>query len=161
MPAARTPEVMALLLGLLAAPAALAQTECRLAAGPLAFGAYNVFDPLPRDTHATLQLSCTRHGGPQHLVVSVAIGPGGGGSTAQRALRRTGGPERLAYQLFRDATRTAVWGDTPGLDTLQQPVSVPNNNRVDLDLTLFARIPAGQDATPGLYSDTLTVSVTP
>lgn len=161
MPAVRLREIASLLVTLLMSAAASAATTCHIATGQLTFGTYHVSDPLPRDTHTTLQLSCTREGGPQHIAVSVALGPGGSGSIGQRALRQVGGTEQLPYQLFRDAARTAVWGDTPGVDTWEQTVSIPNKASQALSLTVFGRIPARQDPAPGLYTDQIIVSVTP
>ena len=65
--------------------------------------------------------------------------------------------EPLVYNLFRDAARTAVWGDgSPG--TEHEIVANPPN-KTPLALTIFGRIPAAQDVSAGAYADTVVVGV--
>ena len=99
---ARTAALLA--LSLLPA-AASAATSCSLATGNVVFGIYDVFSPTSLDTSATLIVTCNRAGGPQHVDVTIAIGPGAyGGSTASRKMKTSGG-DLLSYNLFRDAGR--------------------------------------------------------
>lgn len=155
---ARTAALLA--LSLLPA-AASAATSCSLATGNVVFGIYDVFSPTSLDTNATLIVTCNRAGGPQHVDVTIAIGPGAhGGSTASRKMKTSGG-DLLSYNLFRDAGRMAIWGEVPGLDTFTQMLSVPNKSSAQATVTVFGRIPAGQDVAKGSYSDSVVVTVTP
>ena len=155
---ARTAALLA--LSLLPA-AASAATSCSLATGNVVFGIYDVFSPTSLDTSATLIVTCNRAGGPQHVDVTIAIGPGAhGGSTASRKMKASGG-DLLGYNLFRDAGRMAIWGEVPGLDTFTQMLSVPNHSSAQATVTIFGRIPAGQDVAKGSYSDSIVVTVTP
>lgn len=155
----RTAALLAL-LSLLPA-AASATTTCSLAIGNVVFGVYDVFSPASLDTSATLIVTCNRAGGPQHVNVGIAIGPGvHGGSSASRKMKTSGG-DLLGYNLFRDAGRTAIWGQVPGLDTFTQMLAVPNHSSAQATVTIFGRIPAGQDVAKGSYSDSIVVTVTP
>jgi len=141
--------------------AASAATACTLASTPLVFGAYDVFSPASLDSSATLVLTCSRFGGPQNVAVSIGIGAGvHGGANAGRKMR-AGSGQLLGYSLFRDAGRTAAWGDVVGLNTFTQTLAVPNQSSAQLSVTVFGRIPPAQDVPAGVYSDSVTVTVMP
>jgi spore coat protein U-like protein len=65
------------------------------------------------------------------------------------------GPERLAYNLYRDAARTTVWGDFTGGTSAPTDVSPPKKE--DVSITVYGRIPPGQDISAGSYTDSVTV----
>ena len=79
---------------------------------------------------------------------------------ASRRLRLTTGSDTLNYNIYRDAGRQLVWGNTPGVDTGTQTIAVPNNGSASVTFTLFGRIDALQEIRPGNYTDALTVTVT-
>ena len=84
-------------------------------------------------------------------------GLGAGGVFAGRSM--AGGVPAgtvLEYDLFQEAARTTVWGDTFAVDT-QAGVGLPANAPVNF--TVFGRIPAGQSPNPGAYADTVTAIV--
>lgn len=139
-----------------------AATSCSMAVGPVVFGTYDVFSASNLDTDTPVVVSCSRDGGPQNITVSITISPGAnGGSTAARKMKLGGGGDLLGYNLFQDAGRTVVWGAVPGLDAQTRFLSVPNKSSAQLNTTIFARIPAGQEIATGSYSDTIFVTVTP
>lgn len=149
------------LLCLVAGPAVCA-TSCSLAVGNLAFGAYDVFNPVSLDSSASLVITCSRVGGPPGSVVSIAIGPStSGGITGDRRMQVPGAADFLSYNLFRDATRTSVWGNIAGVDTFVQAINVPNRGTAQVFATMFGRIFAGQDVRSGNYTDTVLVTVSP
>ncbi|MBH2019642.1 MAG: spore coat protein U domain-containing protein [Burkholderiales bacterium] len=138
-----------------------AATMCSLAIGNVVFGSYDVFSPTSLDTSATVIVTCSRYGGPQNINVTIAIGPGAhGGATASRKMKMPGG-DLLAYNLFRDAGRTSVWGQVPGLDAFTQTLAVPNKSSAQLSVMIFGRIPAGQNVLKGTYSDNVVLTVMP
>jgi spore coat protein U-like protein len=151
----------ALLTLSLVSGAAGAATACSLATSPVVFGGYDVFSPTSLDTSATILLTCSRAGGPQNTSVTIAIGPGAyGGGGASRKMKTHGG-DLLGYNLFRDAGRTAVWGQVAGFDAVTQTLAVPNKSSAQLGVTIFGRIPAGQNVSKGSYADSVVVTVTP
>lgn len=162
MPASFRIKLLALLALCLAPGLAMGATSCSLASGNLAFGTYDVFSPASLDSSAALVVTCRRAGGPANSTLAIAIGPSASsGAIASRRLQTAGGANFLGYNLFRDATRTTVWGNTAGVDTLVQSISVPNHGSVQVSATIFGRIPAGQDVRMGIYSDSVTITVTP
>ena len=153
---------MALTL-LLAAGAAGAQTLCRFdTSASLNFGGYDILALQPRDSQTDVRVTCTRNGGPQNVSVTVGIGPSSNsGSTSSRALARIGGSGTLNYALYRDSSRTLLWGNTAGSDAATQVVAVPNRDSASLTFTIYGRIPAQQGVLAGSYTDALQLTVTP
>jgi spore coat protein U-like protein len=68
------------------------------------------------------------------------------------------GTDQLFYNLYRDAGRTVIWGNG-GAGTQAYIVQNPPNNQ-DINVPIFGRIPALQNAGEGVYSDTITVTMT-
>lgn len=142
--------------------AGVCATACSLAVGNMAFGAYDVFSRVSLDSSGALVVTCSRHGGPASSVVSISIGPSASsGMTVDRRMQTLAGADFLGYNVFRDGARTAVWGNTAGVDTLVQTINVPNRGSAQLSATMFGRISAGQDVRIGSYSDTVVVTVAP
>ena len=139
-------------LALTAASAVEARAACSLSVGGVAFGVYDVFDPAPTDSTGTIEYIC----GPADRNIRITISPGSSGTYAPRELRA--GAERLAYNLYLDSAFTQVWGDDTG-GTGSVLIKNPQPNNVWLSLTVFARLPAGQDAAVGSYGDTVVVTL--
>ncbi|MFP9228535.1 spore coat protein U [Pectobacterium cacticida] len=78
-----------------------------------------------------------------------------GGSSARRYLKNAAGTRLLAYQLYRDAARTQVWG----MGSLALSiVSFPSTPQT---YTIYARYFGGSPLPPaGVYTDNVTVSLT-
>lgn len=151
-----------LAIALLAPAPALAQvTTCNGGNVSLSLGAYDGFQPTPLDSSGVFVVSCTRSGGPPTTTVTVGIGPSTvSGTIATRRLRLVAGTDLLAYNLYRDAGRSLVWGDTLGVNTVAQNLSIPNNTTGTLTYTIFGRVDSLQDVRAGVYNDSLTVTVT-
>lgn len=158
----------ALFLALSLSPvAAIAAGSCSVAVGGVAFGSYDVFNPLPTDTTGTVLVTCVDDGlpGGLNIDVSISLSPSAtSGSTANRQMSLVGGTDRLNYNLFRDAACTLIWGDTSGLDDYIIPkVRVPKKGSITLTpvVTIYGRIPEGQDVSAGSYTDSVVLTITP
>ena len=131
--------------------AASARAACTLAATPVSFGVYDVFQTSPTDSTGSITYRC----GPQDNNITITISSGSSPGFAPRTLRDGG--EALDYNLFLNAGFTQVWGDgTAGTQTYFIK-NAPNNK--DTVLTVYARIPAGQDARAGTYNDAVVVTL--
>lgn len=135
----------------LAVNAAVAK-NCTITTSPVNFGAYdpvvaNVTAPL--DGTGTITVTCTRG-----AVSKLGLGTG---SNAQGATRRMsqGAAEYLTYELYKDASHSAVWGDTDttALDVPAAPSQAP---RI---FTAYGRVAGAQDAAVGTYTDTVLATV--
>ena len=154
---------MMLIAMVLMAPAVFASTDnarfqvsatvtpdCSISVTDLSFGQY---DPLGQngsrelDARAGVSMICTRE-----ARASIALDYGRSPSAGNRGL--ISGEQRVAYQIYRDADRTQVWGS--GADALQFVSAGAQNPQ---QLVVYARIPPGQEVASGPYSDTVTATV--
>ena len=149
--------VAAALVGLLGwSGSALAAQNCRITAPALLFGDYEAASQIPVDSASSLAVRCV---GRPVGAFTVSVGTGTSGDMGRRTLRV--GSETLVYNLFVDAARTRVWGDgTAGTERLTVTPPPQSTGRPrELSLPVYGRIPAGQDPAPGLYTDTLVITV--
>jgi spore coat protein U-like protein len=121
---------------------------CTVGTSGLSFGNYDVFSTINDDVTATINVNCP---GGTGYVISLSSGSG---TYASRTM--TNGANILAYNLFLDPTHLTIWGDgSAGTGTLSGTGT--GNNTAS---TVYGRIPAGQNASVGAYSDIVTVTVT-
>jgi spore coat protein U-like protein len=89
--------------------------------------------------------------------VTMELGPSAvSGGFFPRQMRHDSGSDRLAYNFYVDAGGAAVWGDGTG-GTATRSDRVFKNK--PWTVTIYGRIPAGQDVSAGSYSDTLTITI--
>ena len=120
--------------------------NCLVSANPLSFGAYDPLsanDTAPLDAAGTFTVRCTKG-------VSADIGLDEGENFASGSRHMSdGGTELLAYDLYTDASRTAVW------DNAGNRVNYVAPNRSAYTLTVYGRVPGAQDPAAGSYNDTV------
>jgi spore coat protein U-like protein len=131
---------------------ARAEAACTVTVGGgVSFGRYDVFSPVATDSAGTILYQCTK----KEKNVRITMTTGTSGTLTKRTL--VNGREALAYNLFLDAAHTIVWGDdTQGSQAYYDPN--PFDNR-PITISVFGRIPQGQDVAPGTYADTVTVVI--
>jgi spore coat protein U-like protein len=128
------------------------QKNCTISTTPVNFGGY---DPVaanstnPLDGIGTVVVACTK-GATAH----VGLNDGANSQGSTRRMRQSAAAY-LEYQIYKDASRSDVWGDSfdSNLDTGPAP------NRNPRTFTAYGRVPAGQDATVGNYVDTVVATV--
>ncbi len=121
---------------------------CDVQANDLVFGGYDPVVASHLDAATTLSVTCTNGTG-----YNVALNLGSGATPGVRHM--TGGANTLNYTLYRDASRTQLWGQTTGSDTR---AGTGTGNAATIDL--YGRVPMRQTAPSGDYEDTITVTVT-
>lgn len=153
----RPGSVLPLLLLLPLLLAGEARAACNVAATGVSFGAYDVFAPAPLDSTGSVTVSCDEVPPPD---VVIEIGPSAGsGGFNPRQMRHSSRPDRLGYNLFTDPSRSAVWGDgTAGTQTVF--LKNVKRQKPPVVTTIHGRIPPGQNVFAGVYTDTLTVTIT-
>ena len=136
--------------GLLAATVAAA--ACSISTTSVNFGNYNVFATTPLDSTGQVTFRCT---GSPVVSVQITIDKGGAPSFNPRLLRQ--GSQTLSYNLYLDGARAVLWGDgTGGTQTYTQLLPPLSQ---DITVQVFGRIPAGQDVSAGVYTNTVTVTI--
>jgi len=139
-------------LVLVAGPARAA-IQCTITTvSAVSFPAYDVFNTLPTDGQGSVTYTCKGVG---QNTVTMDLSEGGSGVFNPRQMAK--GSEKLAYNLFLDAGRGTIWGNGTGGTGRYGPFLPPNNNPVVV--TIFGRIPAGQDVTAGTYGDSVTLTL--
>jgi spore coat protein U-like protein len=157
----RRAEAFALAALLLAAAPAQAAFFCNGSNISMSLGTYDGFQASDLDSSAVFVVSCFRFNGGATQPITVGIGPSGvSGAIATRQLRLAAGADLLNYNLYRDAGRSLVWGNTLGANTVTQNLTVANFANNSATFTIFGRISALQDVRAGTYNDGLTVTVT-
>jgi spore coat protein U-like protein len=124
-------------------------SSCSVSATNLAFGTYDPLAGSPTDGSSTVTVQCTLLA---PFNIGLNAGVGSGATVSARIM--TSGANTLAYSLYQDASRATVWGNTPVTDTVSG-----TGTGVAVPFTVYGRIPNGQNAAPGSYADTITVTV--
>lgn len=133
---------------------------CNVSATPVAFGSFNPLNGTTHDATGNVAFAC---GGVAGLVIPYTVTLSQGHSNNYAMRRMTNGGNRLTYNLYRDSTRQTIWGNGTG-----GSATVAGNILLDLlglspptNLPVYGRILPGQiTAVPGIYADTITVTVT-
>jgi spore coat protein U-like protein len=136
--------------GLLAAPAA--EAACTISTTAVNFATYDVFATSPGDATGVITFRCSA---PRPPLVTIDLDRGGAPSFNPRQMRN--GTETLNYNLYLDSTRTTIWGDGTGGSLAFTQASPPPNQNVNVPV--YGRIPASQDVSAGLYTNTVTATI--
>jgi len=129
-----------------------AAPKCTIAATAVTFGRYDVFSlpATPNDSGVgSLEIRCIGGG---DTTFPVTLSTGRSNNYASRVM--SSGANLLTYNLYTSAARTVVWGDGTGGSSA---VAAARNSTTRLNV--FGRIPGGQDAAVGNYSDFITATV--
>ena len=143
---------------------ARAADNCTVSTTDFAFGAYDTSSATPLDGTGQVAVNC--QGNP--LTVDIALGPGGGGTYANR--RMLSGAQQMTYDLYTDIGRTTSWGDgNAGTSIVTCTTGVTSNGCVGTNPSggdrratraIYGRVPALQNLGVGNYADTVQVTVT-
>lgn len=151
----------AVLLGVAPAAAQAALlASCSVLPALLAFPAYDLSRPAPTDSQAQLGINCVALGGlPGSVVYQLSISRSSQSGSFNRQLGF--GAHRLNYNLYTDAARSQVWGDgSAGTARVGGSMAfVLLGLNVGASHTVYARLPAGQAVTGGMYADRVTLTV--
>lgn len=124
-------------------------TNCAVSATTLDFGISGVLSNSV-DASNALNVTCTAQ-----TPYTIALDLGTSGATDPTQRKMTKAAETISYGLYRDATRTLVWGITTGVNTL-----AATGTGLAQTHTVYGRVPAQSTPSPGTYTDTIVVTVT-
>jgi spore coat protein U-like protein len=127
------------------------QGECKVqSASNLSFGSYGVIDA-NIDTTNAIGVLCTNS---TPYTVALSAGAGSGASVADRKMTNATN-DTVSYTVYRDASRTQLWGVTQNVDT----ASGTGNGSVQT-YTAYGRVAAQATPVMGSYNDLVAVTVT-
>ena len=119
------------------------------AASSMNFGSYNprTHKRRPLDSTANVQIRCTKN-----VTATISMNNGQNYSAPNRQMiNPVVAGNYLAYQLYRDSARTAIW-DTSNTVTYHATTSAPAS------ITVYGRIFQNQNPVGGSYTDTILVT---
>lgn len=131
-------------------------STCVVTTTPVAFGNYSATSGSPTTTTGGVLVTCT-----PGTTYSIALDAGANASTAGNVTtRRLAGPSAnyLSYDLFTSNAYTTTWGDGANGSVLNPTAGTGTG--LPITTTAYGRIPAGQYATAGAYTDTVVATVT-
>lgn len=126
------------------------EADCTIAADPLDFGTTGVLDS-NLDAQSDLTVRCTNT---TPYTIGLDAGDVANSTVADRLLQGTATASTVAYQLYQDASRTTVWGNTPDTDTVG---GVGTGS--DQTVTVYGRVPTQDSPEPDTYAATVTATV--
>ncbi|PLS23042.1 hypothetical protein C0U40_02550 [Amylibacter cionae] len=122
--------------------------SCELDVTAMDFGSLQTPIASPVDETATVNVRCTNA-----TDYSVTLDQGLGGGTGPTDRRMKNGSYELSYGLYRDIARSAPWGSLASNDVDSTGIGANQS------FTIYGRIPAGQPAYYGTYTDSVVVTV--
>lgn len=124
-------------------------SDCNITSAPsVNFGTVGAGD-ISYQTDATMTVVCT-----PGTVYTLALDAGNASGSTISDRRMVSGSNSLKYQLYRDAARTQVWGQTSGTDT----VGGTGNGSAQA-YKIYGLVPSQTSPPPGAYSSVVTVTV--
>ena len=126
--------------------------SCTISATSVDFGNYNVFNGSALDSTGTITYRCNRTSRKHHHLAEQRPE-----HHLQSATDVSRDARSLTYNLYRNAARTKIWGDGTGGTAVYSRANPPNNSNVNV--TIYGRVPAGQDVSAGSYSDTVSATI--
>jgi len=129
----------------------LAQS-CDINVTPMAFGSLDGFPATVVDSAGSVNINCD----PQvSYLIRMDAGRNSNGGFTVRKMILLGGSETMEYNLYRDSSRTMIWGDGTGGSSIVTGMGAG----VTQDVPVYGRIHAGQNLMAGKYTDSITVTV--
>jgi spore coat protein U domain-containing protein, fimbrial subunit CupE1/2/3/6 len=135
---------------------ATVSANCTIATTAVAFGEY---DPVTANSATALtatgkvSVTCTT-GAPATITLGQGPDPGASSTDAAPVRRMKSGSDYLNYNLYSDNAYSNVWGNDATSD-------VDNTGTgANQDITVYGRVPAGQNVPTGNYSDTVVATIT-
>lgn len=123
--------------------------QCTVSASTLNFGPVGVLSAAQPGT-STISVQC-----PTGTSYNVGLDAGLNGGGNINARKMVLGANTVSYQLYSNAGHTAIWGSTIGTNT-----ATGSGNGNSQDILVYGSVPAQTTPAAGVYTDTVTVTVT-
>lgn len=124
--------------------------QCTVNATPLDFGTPAGVLNAAITAQTNVQVQCA-----PNIAYNVGLDGGQNSGGDVNARKMVLGSNAVGYQLYRDSSRTQVWGTTVNTDTVQGMGDGSTRN-----LTVYGKVPPQTTPPAGTYNDTVVVSVT-
>jgi spore coat protein U-like protein len=146
--------------------AAASGDNCTVTVTGVNFGAYDPTSGVATTGQGQFQIDCNKN----DTEVLISLGTGGSGSYASR--RMTTGSDLLNYNLYLEPSHATIFGDGSGGSSTVMCMTGAGNNQNGCTGSnpsgsgrrtvrpFFGLMPASQNVGPGLYTDTVTYTIT-
>ncbi len=150
--------LLPLLLAVGAGPAsALSVVTCLVLTNAVAFGFYDPTAAAGQTAAGNVNVTCALVGSNTTVAYTIALSKGSG-SFAQRTMKFGSIP--LNYNLYTSSGYGTIWGDgTSSTSMVSDSMSIDGLGTIN-NYPVYAMMPGSQVLTTGLYSDSITVTVT-
>lgn len=152
---------LALLTPLASPPAQGAVLNCTVSATSVAFGTYVPLQPGALVGTGTMTAICTVDSHKNTLTIDLSAGASGSFTTRTMTTAVGTSTYPLNYNLYQDVASTVIWGDGTG-GSQANAVTITrhgNNNTITTSVTVYGAVAPAQDPAPGIYTDTITLTV--
>lgn len=123
--------------------------SCTLDVAPLSFGSMESLAQAV-DAQTAITANCTNA-----ISYTITLGPGNGSGVTDPAARKmTKGSDTITYGIYRNSSRTDVWGDGASTDY------EGTGNGSAQSIPVYGRIPVQETPPAGTYNDTVVVTIT-
>jgi spore coat protein U-like protein len=126
--------------------------DCTIAATNINFGTAGVLTSALTAT-GTLTVACTAS---DAYSIALSSGTGSGASVTDRVMTRSGGADRIHYQLYQNASYSLPWGDGTSGTTALTGTGTGSSQSI----TVYARVPPQTTPQAGTYIDTVIATIT-
>lgn len=123
--------------------------ECSATNATLDFSTYDPLSSGNLDQSTTIAVTCTKG---TTASIGLDLGSHASGSTRQMS----NGTDAIAYELYSDAGRSTVWGNSAATDV--DLAAAPSNSA--RTVTIYGRAAGSQNVGVGSYSDSVTITLT-
>lgn len=135
-------------IALLAGLAWIPLHACTLDATSLGFGTINPLTAVDHESTSDISVTC-----PESTTYSLALSAGAG--SFEQRLMEDGG-QSLEYNLYTDSAHTQIWGDGSGISVTVSGTADSSGQTH----TVYGLLPHQNQAVPGTYGDSITVTLT-
>jgi spore coat protein U-like protein len=119
----------------------------------ISFGDYNVFSLVDNKSTGSFTVTGCSSGA---RTFKTTLSRGSANTFTVRTMLFGG--ESLNYNLYTDATYSSIWGS--GSSGTSSVSTTNSGSGTSSPIVIYGKIPAGQDASAGTYSDVITMTIT-
>jgi spore coat protein U-like protein len=133
--------------------------NCTITCSNIVFTSFNPYDSTPETSTGSIAVRCANTG-TSTRTVEYFIGIIGGNSNNYSARVAKNGTNSLSYNIFKDAARTQIMGDTSnGTVYISSTMSIVRNGSRTDNYTIYGRVPVQPLARPMTYTDAIQCGV--
>jgi spore coat protein U-like protein len=126
--------------------------DCTISSTNINFGSAGVLSSTLTAT-GTLTVACTKN---DAYSIAISAGAGSGATVADRVMTRSGGSDKVHYQLFQNASYSLPWGDGTNGTTALAGTGTGSTQSV----TVYGRVLPQSTPQAGTYIDTVIATIT-